>query len=79
MKVRIGFWLFSKTALRYWGNRRAVVANDLTKKFETHYRGTISEIISKLEEDKIRGEFVVSIEGLRKEKTKRERIQIRKV
>lgn len=61
---------FLKNCLEILGDRRAVVANDLTKKFETHYRGTISEIIAKLEEDKIRGEFVVSIEGLRKEKVK---------
>jgi 16S rRNA (cytidine1402-2'-O)-methyltransferase len=58
---------FLNNCLEILGDRPAVVANDLTKKFETHYRGTLSEIIEKLSTEKIRGEYVVSIEGLRKE------------
>lgn len=61
---------FLQNSLEVLGDRKAVVANDLTKKFETHYRGTLSEIIEKLSTEKIRGEYVVSIEGLRKEKVK---------
>ena len=61
---------FLQNSLEMLGDRKAVVANDLTKKFETHYRGTLSEIIEKLSTEKIRGEYVVSIEGLRKEKAK---------
>ncbi len=61
---------FLQNSLEVLGDRKAVVANDLTKKFETHYRGTLSEIIEKLSTEKIRGEYVVSIEGLRKEKAK---------
>jgi len=61
---------FLQNSLEMLGDRKAVVANDLTKKFETHYRGTLSEIIEKLSTEKIRGEYVVSIEGLRKEKVK---------
>lgn len=38
-----------------------IVCRELTKKFETIYRGTIEEIIQKLEGEKIRGEFVVII------------------
>lgn len=59
---------FLQNALEVLGDRNAVVANDLTKKFERHYRGKLSELIEKLSEEKIRGEFVISIEGLRKEK-----------
>jgi 16S rRNA (cytidine1402-2'-O)-methyltransferase len=38
-----------------------VVARELTKKFETIYRGKIEEVIKKIQEDKIRGEFVVIV------------------
>ena len=61
---------FLENSLEVLGDRNAVVSNDLTKKFETHYRGKLSEIIEKLTTEKIRGEYVVSIEGLRKEKSK---------
>ncbi len=42
-------------------NKQIVVARELTKKFETVYRGTIGEVIEKLERDKIKGEFVVIV------------------
>lgn len=63
---------FLNNCIEILGDRQAVVANDLTKKFERHFRGTLSEIIEKLSAEKIRGEFVVSIEGLRKDKAKME-------
>lgn len=40
---------------------RIVVARELTKKFETIYRGRIEEVIEKIEKDKIKGEFVVIV------------------
>jgi len=40
---------------------KIVVARELTKKFETIYRGDIKEVIEELEKDKIRGEFVVIV------------------
>ena len=40
---------------------KAVVGRELTKKFETVYRGTIGEVASKIENDKIKGEFVIII------------------
>lgn len=43
--------------------RPLVVCRELTKKFETIYRGNIEEVIKKLEKDKIKGEFVIVIEG----------------
>ena len=39
-----------------------VVCRELTKKFETIYRGTIEEIIRQLKREEIRGEFVVTVE-----------------
>ncbi len=38
-----------------------VVARELTKKFETVYRGNINEVLQKLEKDKVLGEFVVIV------------------
>jgi 16S rRNA (cytidine1402-2'-O)-methyltransferase len=43
------------------GEREIMVARELTKKFETIYRGQISEVIEKLKNDKILGEFVIVI------------------
>jgi len=42
-------------------NSRIVVCRELTKKFETIYRGKIEKVIKKIEKDKILGEFVVII------------------
>lgn len=43
-------------------NRKIVICRELTKKFETVYRGTISEICNSLIDD--RGEFVIVINSL---------------
>lgn len=40
-----------------------VVGRELTKKFETVYRGTIEEVIEKIKKDPIKGEFVVIVEN----------------
>jgi 16S rRNA (cytidine1402-2'-O)-methyltransferase len=45
------------------GNRRIVLARELTKKFEEFLRGTIEEAIAWSGENEIRGEFVVVVEG----------------
>ncbi len=44
------------------GNRKIAVAKELTKKFETIWRGTVEEVARQLENVDIRGEFVVMIE-----------------
>ncbi|TSD04139.1 MAG: hypothetical protein Greene071421_301, partial [Parcubacteria group bacterium Greene0714_21] len=38
-----------------------VVGRELTKKFETIYRGTINEVLEQLQAGKPRGEFVVVV------------------
>ena len=43
--------------------RRMVVGRELTKKFETIYRGTANQILEKIKNDSFKGEFVVIIEG----------------
>jgi len=40
---------------------KTVVCRELTKKFETVYRGKIEEVMGKIEKDKIKGEFVVVV------------------
>jgi len=45
------------------GDREIVVCRELTKKFETIYRGKIEEVIREIGKDKIKGEFVVIVEG----------------
>jgi len=45
------------------GDRRIVVCRELTKMFEIVYRGSLNEVINQLEKEKIKGEFVVVVEG----------------
>lgn len=54
---------FLEDALAVLGDRPAAVANDLTKKFETVYRGSLSELIERMGTEKPRGEYTVVIEG----------------
>ena len=54
---------FLEDALVVYGDRKCAVANDLTKKFETMYRGTISELIVELQKEPLRGEYSVVIAG----------------
>ena len=45
------------------GDRRAVCARELTKRFEEMVRGTLSELIAHFTETAPRGEFTVVVEG----------------
>lgn len=54
---------FLADALEVYGDRPAVIANDLTKMFETLYRGTLSQLKEKMEKEEVRGEYVVVIQG----------------
>jgi len=56
---------FLEDALAVLGNREAVVANDLTKKFESLYRGKLSDLIEIFKAEQPRGEYTVVIEGKR--------------
>ena len=56
---------FLEDALEVLGDRPATVANDLTKKFETLTRGTLSELVEWVKKEKPRGEYTVVIEGKR--------------
>ena len=54
---------FLEDAIEVFGDRKCAVANDLTKKFETVYRGTISAVISEIKKEPLRGEYSVVIAG----------------
>jgi len=50
-------------ALVVYGDRQVAVANELTKLYESITRGHLSEVIAQLENEDIRGEYVVAIAG----------------
>lgn len=50
-------------ALAVLGNRRAALANDLTKKFEQVERGTLAELAERVRAGEPKGEYVLVIEG----------------
>ena len=51
------------TLIKALGDRKAVTARELTKKFETFERGTLSSIRSHMDEEDPRGEYVILVEG----------------
>jgi 16S rRNA (cytidine1402-2'-O)-methyltransferase len=54
---------FLSDALEIFGDRRAAVANDLTKLFERVDRGTLSELVVAFEAVEPKGEYTVVVEG----------------
>ncbi len=54
---------FLTDALAVYGDRRAALANDLTKRFEAIQRGTLSELLRFVQTEKPRGEYALVIEG----------------
>ena len=47
----------------YFGNRRTALVREITKKYEEVHRGTLQELRLKLSQIKLKGEFVLIIEG----------------
>lgn len=58
------------------GDRKLSISRELTKKYEETFRGTASQAIEKFNQSRVRGEFVIVIEG-RQEEDKPEEINIR--
>ena len=54
---------FLQDALAVFGDRPAALANDLTKMFEAVWRGKISELLARLENQAGRGEYTIVIGG----------------
>lgn len=49
--------------LSCWGDRKAAIAREITKKFEEVHRGSLREFNENLSQIKLKGEFVLIIEG----------------
>ncbi|MGF7015742.1 16S rRNA (cytidine(1402)-2'-O)-methyltransferase [Ornithinibacillus bavariensis] len=45
------------------GNRRIAIARELTKRFEEFVRGTVEELVGWAEEQELKGEFCIVVEG----------------
>ncbi len=52
-----------------FGERRVALAKELTKRFERIIRGTIDQLIQQLSEGKVKGEWVILVEGKRDKKS----------
>lgn len=52
---------------KIFGDRKSAVARELTKKFEEILRGNLSNILDYLRDKKVKGEFVIVVEGAVKE------------
>ncbi|MDI6601358.1 MAG: 16S rRNA (cytidine(1402)-2'-O)-methyltransferase [Thermoanaerobacteraceae bacterium] len=57
-----------KDILNILGDRRVSVSREITKVYEETFRGSVGEAISNFEEKGTKGEFVLIIEGIKKEK-----------
>lgn len=56
---------FLRDALNVFGDREVAVVNDISKLYETVWRGPISSVLIDLppEDEKLKGEFVIVLEG----------------
>jgi len=53
---------------KVFGNRRAAIARELTKKFEEFTRDTLGNILAGFPSEDLKGEFTIVVEGAKKEK-----------
>lgn len=54
---------FLKDALEVYGNRKAALASELTKMFESVQRGTILSLLESVSTGKLKGEYIIVIAG----------------
>lgn len=64
-----------KTLLDALGDRETVTARELTKKFESFRRETLSSLLARTEEEEPRGEYVILIEGKKAEAEEETEVQ----
>ncbi len=62
-KHRIIKTLEKLQSLGFSEDRKLVICRELTKKFETIYRGNLEKVINDLKNDKVKGEFIVIVES----------------
>lgn len=63
-----------QTLYEQFGNRRIVVARELTKRFEEYVRGTAKELIDWAEQTDLKGEFCLVMEGNKKLKEQKNQL-----
>lgn len=63
---------FLEDALAVYGDRQAAVANDLTKMFEKTERGTLSTLLASCKRAKPKGEYIIVIAGIGKNRVEDE-------
>lgn len=61
-----------EAVLEVFGERKVSLSRELTKLYEEHLRGTVSEVLKRLEEKQPKGEFVLVVSGKSKEEIKME-------
>jgi 16S rRNA (cytidine1402-2'-O)-methyltransferase len=52
-----------KDMLEIWGDRKIVIARELTKKFEEMIRGNLSQVITEINTKEIKGEITLVVQG----------------
>ncbi|GIO28173.1 16S rRNA (cytidine(1402)-2'-O)-methyltransferase [Ornithinibacillus bavariensis] len=52
-----------RTISKTLGNRRIAIARELTKRFEEFVRGTVEELVGWAEDQELKGEFCIVVEG----------------
>lgn len=55
-----------KQLLEKWGNRKCILAREITKKFEEFISGTFEQVLEKCKSHTLKGEMVLIIEGMQK-------------
>jgi len=63
---------FLEDALAVYGDRQAAIANDLTKMFEKVERGTLSTLLESFKQTKPKGEYIIVIAGIGKNRIEEE-------
>ncbi len=63
-----------KNMLEVFGDRRIVLAREITKRYEEYNRTTLSEALYYYEENPPKGEFVLIVDGADKEELEKERL-----
>lgn len=63
-----------KDILEQFGNRQAVTARELTKKFEEYARGTLEELLNWSKERELKGEFCLVVEGTESSDLQKDRL-----
>jgi len=58
-----------KDMLDVWGNRKIVIARELTKMYEEIIRGKLSQVLSEIDSKEIKGEITLVVQGGVKKKT----------